>query len=220
MNRKMPVLARVCTIVLLGALMGGCDLSQSETRESSPLSQGQLPSLNNINYTDESLVTGRKLTEVAGRASLPVLQNEQNEEVRSTNLQYAGRYYTQVPCQDAFVNCGKGRAEYILNLLPDGSAHRMIATFGRVQPGVDRPDIAQRRFYRKDHWSVDQAKNEIIVHLAEGLNFYYRVDPKQNLVMNLYKTLHANDQRVIQTFIQQHPLPEQPYKLVKDAVEF
>lgn len=54
--------------------MGGCDLSQSETRESSPLSQGQLPSLNNINYTDESLVTGRKLTEVAGRASLPVLQ--------------------------------------------------------------------------------------------------------------------------------------------------
>lgn len=129
----MPVLARVCTIVLLGALMGGCDLSQSETRESSPLSQGQLPSLNNINYTDESLVTGRKLTEVAGRASLPVLQNEQNEEVRSTNLQYAGRYYTQVPCQDAFVNCGKGRAEYILNLLPDGSAHRMIATFGRVQ---------------------------------------------------------------------------------------
>ena len=55
----------------------------------------------------------------------------------------------------------------------------MIATFGRVQPGVDRPDTAQRRFYRRDHWSVDQAKNEIIVHLAEGLIFIIVLIPSR-----------------------------------------
>lgn len=220
MNSKMSVLARACLGVLLSTVLGGCDITHSETYESNSLKHEALsPQLNPLKESAEHPVLGHKLTEVAGRAPLPVLQDTEVLTLQDESLQYAGRYYTQLSCQEALVDCGRGSAEYILNLLPDGSAHHIVATFGKLRPGHGQ-DAAESRLYRKDRWTVDQVKKELVIHLAEGINIYYRVDPKQNLIMNLYKTLHSNDQQAIHDFAQLHPLPQHPYKMIRDSVSF
>ena len=41
-------------------------------------------------------------------------------------------YHTRISCEDNFADCETGEAEYILNLLPDGTAYWNVVHFGRV----------------------------------------------------------------------------------------
>lgn len=45
---------------------------------------------------------------------------------------FIGRYHANIPCEDDFVACEKGTAEFILNLLPDGTVHRSIIHYGKI----------------------------------------------------------------------------------------
>ncbi len=46
--------------------------------------------------------------------------------------QFIGRYRTQIQCDGYFFPCETGKADFILNFLPDGTVHRSIVRLGKV----------------------------------------------------------------------------------------
>lgn len=135
----------------------------------------------------ESKEAGRKLTEIAGQASLPAEKNlhEKDDVLSKDALKYAGRYSTKIPCTDAFARCQKGQADYILSLLADGTAHRTIVYLGRMYS--DKTQSNGGQFYRQDRWSYDAKNHEVVLHFVEGYDFYYKVIDSHHLVIDLEK---------------------------------
>ena len=156
---------------------------------------------------------GRKLTEIAGQATLPAEKHKHKEDgIADTDLQYVGRYRVNIPCEDEFAHCEKGQAEYILNLLADGTAHRTIVNLGRIyNDSISRRD----QFYRQDTWSYDHAENEIVIHLVEGYNFYYKVADPHHLVIHLEKNLQQVTEDLDGTEEVPYPQPDKAYVLKK-----
>ena len=74
---------------------------------------------------DDQAVTseGVALTEVAGQATIPHVASKHMEKPSPQDLIYAGRYHARIPCSDPFAGCvnNENEAEYIINLLDDGS---------------------------------------------------------------------------------------------------
>lgn len=162
------------------------------------------------------LQSGKKLTEVAGQASIP---NEAASTVQqdSTDEQapYVGRYHVKISCKDDFVQCSEGAAEYILTLAADGSAYRSIVYTGKLFSEKMAED-SNIRTYRRDTWSVNPEDSELVVHLEEGAEFYYRIDKQQNLILNLDRTLDLDNQMNQHLFAAGYPMPTQAYRLIKD----
>ena len=207
----------------LSALLSGCDHSQLDLAvDAEQINQAvhtaQIPADVDSSESSglESEERGKKLTDIAGQATIPVLENQSanpsnSSQISEQQLKYVGRYHVQINCSDDFVRCEKGNAEYILNLLPDGMAHQTIIYSGRVySDALNHANMIQS--YRKDTWSYHN--NEIIVHLDDGAAFYYSIDPQQNLVMNVDKILKANNKNN-RFFKQQYPALGKTYILTK-----
>ncbi len=159
-----------------------------------------------------------KLTDVAGKASVPMDEGRvSGRDIKAYEQPLAGRYMGRMSCQDDFARCDKGSAEYILNLLPDGTAHRTIIHYGKIVADAQNETINNSAInYRKDSWFVNETEQEVVVHLVEGANFYFKIDPSGNLIMNLDKINNPENIMNRELFARGYPQPSEYYVLIKD----
>lgn len=152
---------------------------------------------------------GQRLTDVASRATMPSFEREEvtSNPIAEDLQKYVGRYHVEISCDDPIVRCDSGHAEFILNLLPDGSAHRIIIHLGKITSATNSQ-------YRDDLWSYDTEANQIIIHRSNGVELFYDIDKDQNLMFSIEKTEQFSD--VNKTFFSEgNPRPLRPYKLIK-----
>lgn len=152
---------------------------------------------------------GYKLTDVAGKATLPPAEKSVQKKLQLSAQAEAlvGRYRVLVDCGDPFVHCENGTAEFILNLLPDGTAHRIFIHMGKVT-------FASSHEYRQDTWFYDHALHQVILIRGSGVQFYYDIDQAGNLIMDLEKIAHFTPENR-EYFANGHPFPQQAYVLTR-----
>lgn len=151
-----------------------------------------------------------KLTDLAGKATMPKAQEIQVKTLLIDEAQpFIGRYQVEIDCHDPFVDCQQGVANFIITLLPDGTARRSIVYMGKIM-------FASNQRYQQDQWFYDQADHQIILRRSNGVEFFYDIDEQHNLIMNLDKIAHANKINK-QFFSNENPLPELSYVLKKTA---
>lgn len=150
----------------------------------------------------------KRLSEVAGQPVSPSADDADKALVPEAALAYVGRYQVKISCDDAYVKCEKGTADFILTLLPDGNAHRSIVYLGRVMAGTQMN-------YHLDYWMYDEATHQIIVHHSNGVEIFYDIDDRQNLRMDIEKI--ATVSTVNQQYFSRNPLPAHAYYLEKSV---
>ncbi|AOA59340.1 hypothetical protein [Acinetobacter larvae] len=158
---------------------------------------------------------GMRLTDVVGQYASPPPQQEHSYRqgrLSAEEVKYIGRYHTFIPCSDEFIACNQGYVEYILNLRPDGTAHRTIIHLGRLYSG----QIGTIKSYRKDSWNYDEQHKELVIHLVEGAELFYSVNERLELRLNIEKTLNVN-QLNHDFFSKRYPAPNYSYVLKKYA---
>ena len=171
----------------------------------------------NPNKSLQSLETeqAKTLIEIAGQATLPAMTHARKSPIKSYEKPFVGRYHAHIPCDDNFVPCAAGTAEYILNLSADGSVHRSIVQFGKVFAENTQTD-SRNANYRRDTWSINLEKTELVVHRKDGVNFYYDIQDPQHLIMNLDKINRENSGGDKYYFKQGYRKPLKAYVLLKD----
>ena len=171
----------------------------------------------NPNKSPQSLETeqAKTLIEIAGQATLPAMTHARKSPIKPYEKPFVGRYHAHIPCDDNFVPCTAGTAEYILNLSADGSVHRSIVQFGKVFAENTQTD-SRNANYRRDTWSINLEKTELVVHRKDGVNFYYDIQDPQHLIMNLDKINRENSGGDKYFFKQGYRKPLKAYVLLKD----
>lgn len=160
-------------------------------------------------HQDDISEQGQSLTDVASKAATPNFQKEKSEDhqIPDHSQKYVGRYHVEISCEDPIVHCDQGRAEFILNLSPDGSAYRTIIHLGKIT-------YATPNQYRQDRWLYDPESHQIVLERSNGVEFYYDIEKDHSLVMNLDKI--ANYTEINRAFFAEgNPIPQKPYKLQK-----
>nr|WP_218947684.1 hypothetical protein [Acinetobacter sp. YH16050] len=182
----------ICAVSIWSAVaLLGCDDSQLE--------QAAVQK-----YTEQ--VETKRLTEVAGQATAPMQTAATEHHIPENHLTYVGRYTVQISCEDKFVMCESGKVDYILTLLPDGTAHRIFVNAGQIS-------YDNKKKYRKDLWFYDEDAHQIVVARASGVNFYYNVDQDHNLIMDKNKIAIATENN--REYFKSNPLPSQNYHLIR-----
>lgn len=171
----------------------------------------------NPNKSPQSLEAeqAKTLIEIAGQATLPATTHARKSPIKPYEKPFVGRYHAHIPCDDNFVPCTAGTAEYILNLSADGSVHRSIVQFGKVFAENTQTD-SRIANYRRDTWSINVEKTELVVHRKHGVNFYYDIQDPQHLIMNLDKINRENSGGDKYYFKQGYRKPLKAYVLLKD----
>ena len=171
----------------------------------------------NPNKSPQSLEAeqAKTLIEIAGQATLPAMTHARKSPIKPYEKPFIGRYHAHIPCDDNFVPCAAGTAEYILNLSADGSVHRSIVQFGKVFAENTQTD-SRNANYRRDTWSINVEKTELVVHRKHGVNFYYDIQDPQHLIMNLDKINRENSGGDKYYFKQGYRKPLKAYVLLKD----
>lgn len=157
----------------------------------------------------------KTLTEIAGRATFPTTAHNRTLAIEAYEKPFVGRYHARISCNDNFVPCTEGTAEYILNLGIDGSAHRSIVQYGKIFTEKTQAESSNAN-YRRDTWSVNVDQTELVVHRKDGINFYYDIQDQQYLLMNLDKINQENLGQNPYFFEQGSPRPLKSYVLSKD----
>ena len=190
----MSAKSNICAVSIWSAVaLLGCDDSQLE--------QAAVQK-----YTEQAET--KRLTEVAGQATVPTQVNSEytSHHIPENHLTYVGRYTIQISCEDKFVMCERGTVDYILTLLPDGTAHRIFVNAGQISYDNEKK-------YRKDLWFYDEDAHQIVVARASGVNFYYNVDQDHNLIMDKNKIAIATENN--REYFKTNPLPSQNYHLIR-----
>ncbi len=195
-----------CVLVAMFTSLVGCNKSLEDSVAEQIQSETEATDLAVSN------IQGKKLTEVAGQATLPVAKAiaDTPHMIPQNAEPYVGRYQAVISCDDPFVACDKGTADFIVNLLADGTAYRTIVHLGQMT-------FASNVQYHQDHWSYDSEHHQIILHRGNGVEFFYHIDSDQSLVMDLAK-ISNQTQRNRQYFAQGNAFPKQAYRLVKEQV--
>ena len=195
MRDSVSAKSNICAVSIWSAVaLLGCDDSQLE--------QAAVQK-----YTEQ--VETKRLTEVAGQATAPMQTAATEHHIPENHLTYVGRYTIQISCEDKFVMCESGKVDYILTLLPDGTAHRIFVNAGKISG--DAGDTEKK--YRKDLWFYDEDAHQIVVARASGVNFYYNVDQDHNLIMDKNKIAIATENN--REYFKSNPLPSQNYHLIR-----
>lgn len=161
-----------------------------------------------VGLGDAENAKGRALLDVAlGQERVAITEQSNVGLVNQETMPYVGRYATKIDCEDAFVACESGEADFIISFLPNGIAHRMIKHRGSIT-------FTSNQQYLQDHWSYDPNVHQIILHRASGVDFFYDIDAKKNIVMDLDKIAHATEVNQ-QYFAEGNPLPLKAYVLEK-----
>lgn len=188
---KVAYFFRVTMLGLCALSMVACNQNvEKPIEDRQPILQNKGISLSNAN--DGS--SFKKITEATERINVPVSGGGHISLLPDYALDFVGRYYTNVKCNDGFAHCDDGTAEYVLTLLADGTAYRSIMQHGKIFTVKDdeneRKDI--KTAYRKDRWGVNSGRNELVVYRGEGVNIYYDMKNNTHLIMNIEKTKRLN----------------------------
>ena len=197
------VTPQMCVSMLVVLGLTGCDFKthiefpkKEETKNTFDMSQDE-----------NEPVEGRKLIDIAGQAIAPESNDIDHASILVSEdaRRYVGRYKVKVSCTDPIVYCEKGTADFILNLLEDGTAHRTITYLGTIT-------YASAQQYRQDTWTLDEDNHQIVLHRASGVEFFYDIDKNKNLVMNLERIANASPTNI--AFFQEgNPFPHAAYVL-------
>lgn len=199
----------------VGFSLSACDIRQPPHEQF--ISNETLGPASETEYTAETAVEGHKLSEIAGQASLPQHSAGGTSQVTAYEQQFVGRYHTQMSCADSFVDCQQGNAEYVLNLLADGTAHRMIVQYGKIYTGSQAQRVG--RYDWNATWQINRKQNELVVQPEGGNKIFYRIESRDRLVMNVEKIQAAA--ATPSPEVVNPPLfnPSQNYVLIKDVAE-
>lgn len=162
-----------------------------------------------VGALDAESQKGRALLDVAlgQEGSISAKQSSNVGLVAKEALPYVGRYVTKINCDDAYVGCDSGEADFIVSLLPNGIAHRMIKHRGSIT-------FTSNQQYRQDRWSYDPNVHQIILHRASGVDFFYDINSQKNIVMDLDKIANVTETNQ-QYFAEGNPMPMKAYVLEK-----
>ena len=198
-----------------GGLLAGCSQPpESADPNQAPASEAASTAKVSAAPVSEAAAHGQSLSEVAGQATLATQQLSLDNTLPEQAKVYVGRYLASIPCDDGFIPCKEGTAEFILNLLPDGTVHRSIIHYGKVF--ADKPVTeAGNTTYRKDMWSLDNVNHEIIVHRKEGVIFYYYIQDKNHLVMDVARIHNEKVGANKEMFKNGYPKPAKAYVLTR-----
>ncbi len=200
-------MAAVCA----GSLLAGCSQQAAPPPQEQPAPQPAAVSVADANSRMPAQERHPKTADAAGsRHAAP------GSPVPAYARNFIGRYHANIPCEDDFVSCEQGAAEFILNLLPDGTVHRSIIHYGKVF--TDRNAAAGGDgAYRKDTWTVNPEQTELTVHRKEGVNFYYRIEDPNRLVMDVEKIRNDHQAKNKEMFAKGYPQPARAYQLIRNA---
>ena len=204
----------VANTAILAVLLMACSNQQKDEdslHEDAQLSAEKNSSKKNIALEKTEQDEGSKLTEAAGPTVTQVLV-DQITPVSDISMPYVGRYHTEINCEDKFAHCEKGSAEFIINLLPDGTAHRTFVYKGRVSN--DSHDLANRN-YKNNTWHYDPKHHQIVVQRIEEIQFFYKIDDQQNLVIDRDRILNVDDTNKKYFSVAGHHAPEKNYVMTK-----
>lgn len=151
------------------------------------------------------------LTEVAGRATIPNVVSKHTTQPAPQDLIYVGRYHARIPCTDPFAGCvnGEKEAEYIINLLEDGSVYWMNTSFGRLGIDPARSSAKIEQTCKQVQWQVN-GKELMIRCEAAGVNLYYQINQNRDLVLDLDKIWNS-DHGQNRQFFNEYPFPQKAY---------
>ena len=154
-------------------------------------------------------IQGYKLKDLAGQTHLPRYYIDEREQLRLSReaLAYTGRYKVVMNCEDEFVACEQGTADFILNLLPNGKAHRTIIYTGTIT-------FESGSQHRQDSWRYLPEQQQIVLQRASGVEFFYNISPEGHLIVNRQKTAVATSTNR-QYFAQGNPMPAHDYVFEK-----
>ena len=191
--------------MISGLVLASCaEQSSTEVLEQDRKKQEQN---NSVDFDAQNF--GRPLTDAASKSMSSHDSIKQNLESRAIDddlKAYIGRYQAVISCEDPIVQCEQGDAEFILNLLEDGTAHRTIVHLGRLSSKTNN--------YYDDHWSYDKEDHQIIIHRGQGLFFFYDIDVEGGLLFNIGKTINFSETN--RTYFEDgHPIPKRTYRLEK-----
>lgn len=208
--------------VLLGLGLSACDSHHPEPMKQKAQTQPSRNASEVLVDEQEPLASdtqGVSLTQVAGQATLPYSADRKNNlsKPSEADLVYAGRYHARIPCSDAFAGCvnNEKEAEYILNLMDDGSVFWTNTSFSRLGSDPSRNIAKIEQTCKQVQWHVHKELNEIMIRCdAADVNLYYQVSPSQDLVMDLEKIWNSDNGRN-RKFFKEYPFPEQAYVFKK-----
>lgn len=209
---------RMMSLGLLLSALSACDQEQVIKLQQFEQAESPVESAMQIDIAEiEDEIQGMKLIDVVNQVALPPQHHPQHTQasigpVSEAQSKYVGRYHVEMTCEASQIPCQQGTVQYIVNLLPDSTSHRIILHLGKVY--ADQLDPI--RSYRKDLWDYDEQLHEIVIHMSEGADLFYRIDAEDNLEMDLDKTL--NNTPFNQAFFKsQYPLPNFSYQLKRYA---
>ena len=135
---------RRCILVSVLLGLGGCNKPLEDSIAEKIESENQL-----VNSAAAN-TQGKKLTEVAGKATMPADTTTATRKKIPENAEpYVGRYQSSISCADPLMKCKEGTGDLIINLLADGTAHSSIIHLGQITFDSDP-------YYHKDSWSYDE----------------------------------------------------------------
>lgn len=200
-------------------LLGACD-SSTQTKNTTS-SQGDVASVKVVaDSAQENTVDiedGKRLTEVAGRTALPRLTEPESiahskKMISKASQAYVGRYHLIIDCSEKFALCDKGKAEFVISLLADGTSHRTIVYLGKMSH--EARSKPSSHIYQQNTWTFNPKTDQIEVKRKEGVNFYYHVNPEGNLVIDL-DSIYANNKVENGQLIDGTYVPTKAYVLKK-----
>lgn len=160
---------------------------------------------------------GVSLTEIAGQAMIPHVVSKRMEKPSQQDLIYAGRYHARIPCSDPFAGCvsNEKEAEYIINLLEDGSVYWINTSFGRLGSDPSRDMTKIEQMCKQVQWHAHKELNEIMIRCENAnVNLYYKINKEQNLVLDLDKIWNG-DHGQNRKFFNEYPFPKKAYVFEK-----
>ena len=194
--------------ILYGScLIMGCVLLLTACDDKSPLGDATSKKQHSSAFEDEA-PAAKTLSDVIGQISHTI--SSQHEIVTKSDmakdaLPFVGRYQTKIACQDKIINCEEGQSDIVLNLLPDGTAHRTIIHLGKIT-------YASNLQYSQDKWFYDPKLHEIVVERGNGLKYFFNTQHKDQLILDASKVIAINKA----FFEQGHPEPMGNYVLHKE----
>jgi len=208
------VIKHLGLMIILGIGLSACDVNHTESKDHSPVSTTASKHENNSIKNNSAVKT---LDDVAGRTFLPNNSQDQIQKLSGTSLQYVGRYHTRISCADTFADCESGEAEYILNLLADGSAYWNVIHYGRIGTKDGSKSAAVNQLCPTLTWKVDDIEHDLIIHCpTSDVNFYFNIDSAQLLSVNVEKLFYSDYGKNREFLEQNYFVPTKAYILKKE----
>lgn len=197
-------------------LLGACD-SSTQSKENA-FNQSTSNAITAVSTTDDQQVEQAKsLTQVAGRTASPHISEQEINSKVQKNIpknaeKFVGRYHVIVDCHEKFSLCEQGKAEFVINLLKDGTSHRTIIFLGKM--GYEKNANSSNRISQENTWKYNAETHQIEVDRGEGVKFYYGVNGKGDLVIDL-DHIYADNKIENGQFVDGSSVPSQEYVLKK-----